>query len=188
MGPSPARPTEPGWIASSLSSGGLFTSSDSGATWTSAGFTNWSCLVASSADGKNLAAAANGGLIYRSTDSGLSWTPMDAPLTNWVALAGSADGNTLVAASMNGRTDCLGLAYTCHLTPAPELKLTSAGETYVLSWIVPSRRCILEENSDPSTAEWIEVTSVPVLNYTNLQNQVTVPKMPGSRFYRLRVE
>ncbi len=80
------------------------------------------------------------------------------------------------------------LVYTCFLTPAPELKLISTGEDYLLSWTLPSRKSVLQESCDPGTSRWTEVTNPPVLNCSNLQNGVTVPKAPGSRFYRLRVE
>jgi hypothetical protein len=113
---------------------------------------------------------------------------MDAPLTNWSAMAGSADGNTLVAASMNGGGDYLGFFYTCHLPPAPELKLTSQGQNHIISWTLPPRKFVLQQNSDASTSNWMGVTTAPLLNYTNLQNQVTIPKTPASTFYRLRGE
>src|SRR5208337_4514647 len=62
---------------------------------------SWSA-VASSADGSELVAAANGGLIYISTDSGATWMPTGAPSTNWSAIAMSADGSQLLAAVKGG--------------------------------------------------------------------------------------
>jgi hypothetical protein len=97
----------------------IFTSSDSGVTWTAQNWTtdtnhfiNWVC-VASSADGTKLLALATpeGGFsssdpasanigIYLSTDSGVTWQLSGAqiPTNSWEAVASSADGSTLAAA------------------------------------------------------------------------------------------
>jgi len=85
----------------------LYTSIDSGATWTaqSNGIPNgnfWGS-VASSADGTRLAAAANPGAIYTSTNSGATWTAQTNGLPNggtnsWISIASSADGTKLVVA------------------------------------------------------------------------------------------
>ncbi len=40
----------------------------------------------------------SGGPIFISTNSGLNWAPTTAPVTNWVSIASSADGRTLLAA------------------------------------------------------------------------------------------
>jgi len=80
------------------SPGPIYTSADSGATWTltSAPTQSWSS-VACSADGTKAAAVGNGG-IFTSTNSGATWTLTSAPNTNyWSAVASSADGSKLVA-------------------------------------------------------------------------------------------
>ena len=84
----------------------IYTSTDSGATWTatSAPTTSW-ISVASSADGIKLVATAGGhddvgGAIYTSTNSGVTWTRTSATATNWTnwtSIASSADGTKLVA-------------------------------------------------------------------------------------------
>jgi len=59
-------------LAAVVWDGSLYTSSDSGATWTertTAGSRDWSS-IASSSDGSKLAAAVSGGSIYTSSDSG----------------------------------------------------------------------------------------------------------------------
>jgi len=85
-------------VASSTG-GGIFTSIDSGLTWSGPfgglSSANW-YAVASSADGSKLPAAVNGGDIY--TNSGTSWTAAFGA-ANWVALASSADGTKLIAAA-----------------------------------------------------------------------------------------
>lgn len=70
-------------------------------TLTSAPPLDWRC-IASSADGRRLAAAPNGGLIYLSTNSGTTWTPVSTPQRDWIALASSADGSKLAAAVQYG--------------------------------------------------------------------------------------
>ena len=88
-------------VASSTG-GGIFTSIDSGLTWSGPfgglSSANW-YAAASSADGSKLPAAVNGGYIY--TNSGTTWTAAFGP-ANWIALASSADGTRLVAAISGG--------------------------------------------------------------------------------------
>ena len=89
-------------------SGGIYTSTNSGLTWTA--WTNmpanvWSA-VASSSDGTRLFAVAGlqiatqwlqgDGSIYTSTNSGATWTRTSAPTNDWTAVASSADGTRLV--------------------------------------------------------------------------------------------
>ena len=77
----------------------LYTSSDSGLTWTARltdTLRSWNA-VASSSDGSKLVAVVNGGQIYTSADSGVTWTAR-AFTASWKAVASSADGTRLVAA------------------------------------------------------------------------------------------
>lgn len=77
--------------------GQIYTSADTGETWTPhESERNWSS-VASSADGSKLVAVVEGGQIYTSTDSGATWTPRESN-RNWVSVASSADGCKLIAA------------------------------------------------------------------------------------------
>lgn len=79
----------------------IYTSWDSGSTWTQrATQRNWSA-VASSADGTNLFAAVNGGFLYTSVDAGETWIPRESERT-WRAIASSFDGRKLVATHLNG--------------------------------------------------------------------------------------
>ncbi len=76
----------------------LYTSSDSGVTWTPRDSVRYWTAVASSADGSKLVAAAHGagGQLFTSTNSGATWTPRETSRT-WTSLASSVDGNRLVA-------------------------------------------------------------------------------------------
>ncbi len=93
-------PSPPGYI---------YTSTDSGATWTerrSAGSRNWGSIT-SSADGIKLAAlvypdhdgsASYPGYVYTSTDGGVTWTERKT-VWDWYGIKSSADGTTLAAVS-----------------------------------------------------------------------------------------
>lgn len=89
-------------------SGAVYTSPDSGATWQQHLLTpDTQYYVASSADGTKLSAvgyAGNTGSIFLSADSGSTWATPEEPtnfwLTNiWSAVASSADGTKLIAAT-----------------------------------------------------------------------------------------
>jgi photosystem II stability/assembly factor-like uncharacterized protein len=85
-------------------SGFLYTSGDSGNTWTQRGTTRNYFAVASSSDGTKLVATVVDGSIYTSTNSGLSWTERGRSLgtKQWRAVASSADGSKLVAVAYEG--------------------------------------------------------------------------------------
>lgn len=83
-----------GWIYTSPDSGVTWTPRDSPRTWTS---------VASSTNGTKLVAVDGApGQIYTSADSGTNWTAHDSNRI-WQAVASSADGTKLVAAVFNGQ-------------------------------------------------------------------------------------
>lgn len=142
--------------------------------------------IASSADGMRLVAAATaylGAPIFTSTNSGASWNPMDAPITNWLGVTSSADGNKLVA--VVGYPS--GGIYTWQTTPSPKLNITPFDSGLLISWIVPSMPFVLQETSDLNTPEWMDVTTQPTLNLTNLHNEVVLPLSSTKRFYRLKI-
>jgi hypothetical protein len=84
--------------------GHIYTSMDSGATWTQTGTQQIWNSVASSSDGTKLVAVTNPessmlttGHIYTSVDSGATWTQTGAPGNGWTSVASSSDGTKLVA-------------------------------------------------------------------------------------------
>jgi hypothetical protein len=173
-----------GYVGFKSQGGAIFVSKDSGATWaqTSAPIVRWTS-IASSADGIRLAAVSDfqAGSIYTSSDSGTTWTanpPNVYAVWRYVAL--SADGNKLVAASPGGGI------YTLQTTPTPILSLTPFGTNAVIFWTIPSMDFTLQQNSDLTTTNWTDVTTPPVLNLTNLQNQVIVSPTNGNTFFRLK--
>ena len=147
--------------------GAIYTSTDSGATWTpsSAPTMNW-LQVVSSADGTKLA-ALTGVLedrinsLWISTNSGAAWTaawtvPFGAPPT---AMAMSADGTSLVAASgsfvaANGSIYLLEGAAPA-MSPPQILGITDL-ETVQLSFTVPTRALltVVASGTLPLVYQW----------------------------------
>lgn len=89
--------------------GWVYTSNDSGATWTIrypvAASQFWRA-AASDADGSNLVVAAWSGRIYTSSNGGVSWTerqPAGARDQRWQTVASDADGSNLIAGTSAGR-------------------------------------------------------------------------------------
>ncbi|MBF0464470.1 MAG: hypothetical protein HQK88_09540 [Nitrospirae bacterium] len=69
---------------------------------TTSGSRNW-YSIASSSDGKRLAAVVRNGYIYTSTNSGASWTAQtNAGSRNWYSITSSSDGTKLTAGVWNG--------------------------------------------------------------------------------------
>ena len=166
-------------------SGAIYTSLDSGTNWmlTSAPNNMW-YSVASSADGNKLVAAApfdHSALVrvplYISTNAGNSWVLTSSPRRSWQVVASSADGNKLVAIT------ALDGIWTSQ-TPAPQMNLTPTNGKLTLSWVVPSTNFVLQQSSD--LGSWMDVTNPPVLNLTNLQNEVILSPTGSSGFYRLK--
>ena len=172
--------------------GSVYLSTDAGVTWTKTGLptNNWNS-VAESADGTKMVALANsgssafgtgGGGIYTSTNSGATWVFNNVPSGAWTCAAMSADGNVLIATI--GAPSTSGGIYVSQTTPAPVLILSPVAGNPVLSWIIPSLNFTLQQSSDLSG--WTDMTNQPVLNLTNLQNQVVLPPPGGNSFFRLK--
>jgi photosystem II stability/assembly factor-like uncharacterized protein len=85
-------------LAAVVEGGQIYTSIDSGATWTARESNRSWYRIASSADGTKLAAVDYNGQIYTSTDSGATWTAQASGSRQWLAIASSADGTKLTAA------------------------------------------------------------------------------------------
>jgi DNA-binding beta-propeller fold protein YncE len=171
--------------------GFIFISTNSGAAWTVTATNIFLGLtarpwvsVASSADGSKLAAvsdeaAAPYGVVITSTNSGATWTTNTVPFLEWSAVALSADGAKLVATV--GAPSVGSIIYVSQTTPAPVLNLSASDN--VISWIIPSLDFTLQQS--PDLMNWTDVTNQPVLNLTNLQNQVVLPPSDGNSFFRL---
>ena len=94
-------------LAATQTGGFIYTSADSGATWTKqtgSGSRTWTS-IASSADGTRLAAGVRnfGGFVYTSADSGVTWTEQTGSGSRtWTSIACSADGTRLAATQTGG--------------------------------------------------------------------------------------
>lgn len=164
----------------------VYTSTDSGIGWASNHLPalTWSG-VASSADGAKLAAVAQGaGEIFTTTNGGAVWTSNAVPQVIWWSVASSADGNRLVAAVVPDQTGTNGGIYSFYSTPSPQLSIVRLPSASVrLSWLAPATNFVLQQSADLSA--WTEVTNLPVLNFTNLEDQVMLPGEGSRVFYRL---
>jgi hypothetical protein len=89
-------------LVATVYNGQIYTSVDSGVTWTARDSARFWFSVASSADGTKLVAVENGGQIYTSVDSGVTWTARDSA-RSWYSVASSADGTKLVAVVSGGQ-------------------------------------------------------------------------------------
>jgi hypothetical protein len=169
--------------------GCVYTSTNFGMTWTSNNVPDaqWNS-VASSADGTKLVAVAvePGGLIYSSTNSGATWISNNVPNGFWLSVASSADGNQLVVAGMVDQSFNPIPIYISKTTPSPRLNLAPSRSNLAFSWLVPSTNFVMQQSSDLGSASWTDVTNTPVLNFTNLQDEVMLPMPAGSGFYRLK--
>jgi hypothetical protein len=171
--------------------GYIYTSSDSGTTWTKN--TNVPALtwrsIASSTDGTKLIASAwysSGqafGPVYTSSDSGLTWISNNLQQINWMGVASSADGYRHFALGTVSSTN--GQVWVSQSTPAPHLNILAADTNVLLSWIVPSTNFTLQQSADLIPANWTAVTDAPVLNPTNVQLGVSLPQTNLHSFYRL---
>ena len=64
------------------------------------------------------------------------------------------------------------------------MNLTPINGNLTLSWTVPSTNFVMQQSSD--LGSWADMTNKPVLNLTNLQNEVTFPLTGSNAFYRLK--
>ena len=128
------------------SQGFIYTSTNSGATWTPSGSpaAGW-VSVASSSDGSKLVAAGDAG-IYTSTNSGATWTlTSTSPYASLVSVALSSDGSKFVAVGDQIYTPQFTAQTTTargvsgHLTgrqdAAIELQYVGSGQFQVLSFV-----------------------------------------------------
>ena len=105
--------------------GPIYTSANSGLTWTGQAGSPYANSVASSSDGSRLVAAVNGGQIYTSVDIGVSWTAQTGPPSApWASVASSSDGTHLVAV-VNG-----GPIYTAVATTGTVNGILSSSEQF----------------------------------------------------------
>jgi hypothetical protein len=151
-----------------------------------------------SADGKTLVAVAaiadvdlmGAGSIFISTNLGTTWMQANAPVKAWSGVASSADGCHSWGSAYGSIFSPIGSVrsgaiYTAQTPPLPQLNIAPTNGNLMLSWIVPSTNFVLQQNLDLTTANWSDVTNLPALNLSSLENQVIVSPSNSSGFYRL---
>ena len=151
-----------------------FISSDSGATWQTNNLAGG--RIACSANGSTWLIA--GAQIYTSTNSGVSWQT-NLPAAQWDDGAVSADGSLMVAMS-GGQGFRKG-----RVIPTPQLNIQQKDSSLAVSWLIPSTNFVLQQSADITALNWTPVTNNPTLNFTNLQQEVSVPTTSSNRFFRL---
>jgi hypothetical protein len=189
---------------STLVTGGnslVFVSTNSGATWNSNYISALGGRVvlrsfASSVDGNTLAAVATSanidfkfaGVIFVSTNSGTTWTQANAPIKDWTMIFCTADGCKFVASAAPSvspfpSTQAGGI-YSSQTTPAPSMNIVPRRGNLTVSWLVPSTNFAMQQS--PDLLNWTDMTNQPVLNFTNLENEVVLPPTGSNVFYRLK--
>ena len=184
-------------LVAASNAGYVLISTNSGATWTSNNVLGedhsyWHSFASSAdgntlvtAQGSELASDVGDGSILISTNSGATWNWADAPFEVWTGFACSADGCKLVGSANHSRYNRdVGGIYTAQIIPTPQLGLTPTNGSFKLSWLIPSTNFVMQQSSD--LASWSDVTNAPVLNFTNLQNEVILSPTGSSGFYRLK--
>lgn len=166
----------------------LYFTTNSGSSWSKANVdSNVWTGTACSADGSTMVAVAVGnnvfgpyfGSIYTSTNHGVSWVSNNAPNVTWSDVACSADGSKMVAVVGNG-----GKIYISNSKPSPQLNIASPSNgNFNFSWLMPSTNMALQES--PDLMNWTTLTNMPSLNYTNLQEQLTLSPTNSDSFFRL---
>ncbi len=83
--------------------GGVFRSTNNGASWTAVntGLTNW-IVFSLAVSGSTLFAGTQGGGVFRSGDNGASWTAVNTGLTNTQVLSLAVSGSTVFTGTYGG--------------------------------------------------------------------------------------
>jgi hypothetical protein len=192
-------------------SGVVYTSTNSGATWTNY-TTTFGSLLACSADGKQLLLPSNN--LYVSTNWGMTWAPANIPSSS-LLVALSSDAKKLVELGFGTTyiSTNVGTSWTNSYAPSktwksmalsadgsrlvavasgtdgvyvwqpPSLSLTNSGGNLVFSWPTNGTAFNLQTNVNLTTTNWVTVADLPTV--TNSQNQIIVSPTNNSVFFRL---
>jgi hypothetical protein len=103
-----------------------------------------------------------------------------------LALKQCAEQPLVVGCFLCGWNQIGGGIYTSYTVPKPSLCLATANNNLAFSWTMPSTNFVLQKISNLSKANWTTLTNTPLLNLTNLQNQIILPSPGSNVFYRLK--
>jgi hypothetical protein len=81
-----------------------------------------------------------------------------------------------------------GTVYTSFSTPKPRLNLRPAGTNLVLAWTVPATNFIVQRRTNLFLGNWVTMTNAPVMNPTNVQNQLNLPFTNNTGYFRLMTQ
>jgi hypothetical protein len=151
-----------------------YISRNAGAIWITNGISGNS--INCSADGTSW--VIGGTQLFISSDGGSTWST-NFPATGFFS-AMSADGCEI---AVKGQTNTVGF-----LTPSPKLNVQSSSSNLRLSWLLPSTNFVLQQTADLSNPIWTPVSTSPTLNFTSLNQEVTVPANGSNMFYRLSAQ
>jgi hypothetical protein len=146
-------------------------------------------LMTNKINGGSIACSANGmtwmiggAMVYTSSDGGVTWV---TNLSNggWSGTM-SADGCEIVVDQSlsfgGGLTNWVG-----RVTPSPQLNVQTTDGNASVFWLLPSTNFVLQQNSDLSTTNWLTISANPTLNFSNLQQRISVPLSESNGFFRL---
>lgn len=136
--------------------------------------------VALSANGQQIFITGFTTNVVYSTNYGINWMTNSSP-ASFNAIACSADGNRLEASGdpLYGTN----YIYSSYPQPLPQINTIASSNQLALSWTVPSTNMILQQSGDLKS--WTSMTNSPVLNLTNLHEQITIPTTNSASFFRL---
>jgi len=164
-----------GWMGATTGTN-LYISNDAGTNWITNGLGGQS--IACSADGSSWIVA--GAETYTSTDGGLNWTT-NLPSVSPRTVAVSADGCEICVLAHDG-------IWMGRATSSPKLNLQPKDSNLAFSWMLSSTNFVLQQNPDLGSSNWRVVSNVATLNFTNLQQEVTVPATTNLMFFRLMAQ
>jgi hypothetical protein len=154
-------------------SGGTFVSTNFGSSWARSSLIAGGS-VAASADG-SLLIFCNNSTIYTSTNHGVNWA-QSSVVYYPISVGVSADGCELLSGASQG-------IWMYQATPSPQLNLTSSSTNLAFSWLIPSTNFVVQQS--PDLISWSSITDAPALNFTNLNNELSLSSTNSSGFFRL---
>jgi hypothetical protein len=192
--------------------GMIYTSTNSGATWTNYNNSGGTLLLCST-DGKQLLLPV-GNNLYVSTNWGVTWTQTGTLTYGWpLAISSDAKRLEVLAYGAISVSTNLGASWTTIYAPVktwtyvalsadgsklvavasgtdgiylwqpPSLSFTNLGGNLVFSWSTNGTAFNLQMNADLTTTNWMTVTDLPTV--INSQNQIIVSPTNSSGFFRL---
>jgi photosystem II stability/assembly factor-like uncharacterized protein len=174
-------------VVAQTPAGTIYTSGDSGVTWTLRSNYNFGLFsaLAASADGLKLVGALFGGAIYVSTDSGVNWTNAGGTPRNWNAIASSSDGVKLVATVFNGQiftSGDSGFTWVARDINRGWKSITSSSDGVRLAATVNDNSSYYTSTDSGQT--WIENTGYIFYNVASSANGIKlVATADGQRIY-----